>query len=76
MSDLLVTLRIIESLAASDLSSKQLADQFALPLAEVRRHVSEARRLGAVINLRGKYSLTNWSAVSRLVLRWIELENA
>lgn len=76
---LLTTLEIIEALGIQSASAADLMTKFDLSVATLKRHVSEARLLGARIeSVRfGKgwvYVLANKDDVKVRVNQWIQLE--
>jgi biotin operon repressor len=78
---LLVTLRMIELLTGAPQSAAALAAEFNLSPVGVKRHIGEARLLGAeLVSVRAagtwRYELRNPARVIERTRRWIELENS
>jgi len=76
---LLITLEIIQTLDVRSASAADLMTKFSVSVAGLKRHISEARLLGAKIeSVRfGKgwvYLLTNKDAVRVKAHQWIQLE--
>nr|CDL66798.1 unnamed protein product [uncultured bacterium] len=81
MNSLLTTLEIIDTLSRKGASAAELQAQFGLSIATLKRHLAEARHLGAQIESikLGKtstYMLTNRQEVSVRLERWLELERS
>lgn len=79
MNPLLTTLRIIETLGIQSASATELQNKFSVSVATLKRHLGEARLLGADIEAHkfGKswcYLLKNKDEVRGRVHTWIELE--
>lgn len=77
---LLVTLRMIERLSHGPQSAAALGAEFGLSPIGVKRHVREARVLGAAVrSVRGpggwNYELQDAARVIERTRRWIELES-
>jgi hypothetical protein len=76
---LLITLEIIQTLDAQSASAADLMNKFSISVAGLKRHITEARLLGAKIeSVRfGKgwvYLLTNKDDVRVKVGQWVKLE--
>lgn len=81
MNPFLTTLEIIEALSSADATAAQLQTQFDLSIATLKRHIAEARHLGAKIESvkLGKvstYTLRNGQEVTARLDRWLELERS
>ena len=81
MNPLLTTLEIISALSGADATAAQLQTQFNLSIATLKRHIAEARHLGAKIESvkLGKvstYTLRNSQEVTARLDRWLELERS
>lgn len=81
MNPFLTTLEIIEALSRADATAAQLQTQFDLSIATLKRHIAEARHLGAKIESvkLGKvstYTLRNGQEVTGRLDRWLELERS
>lgn len=79
MSDLLVTLNIVIKLSSSNVSVKELACEFSLSVPTIKRHLAEARHLGAdIVSVKvgssSSYRLLNWSQIQKRVITWHALE--
>lgn len=75
-----ITLQIVEFLNDGPQSSAVLEERFGISVATLKRHISEARHLGAdIVSARHgaawKFELRNGPAVMRLCRKWLELEN-
>jgi predicted DNA-binding transcriptional regulator YafY len=81
MNPLLTTLEIISALSRTDSTAAELQSQFDLSVATLKRHLAEARHLGAKIesvklgNV-STYTLRNGPEVSTRLDRWLELERS
>lgn len=81
MNSLLTTLEIISSLSRSPSTAAELQALFQISIATLKRHLAEARDLGADIESikvgkASTYHLRNAAQVSKRLDRWIELERA
>lgn len=75
------TLQIVEFLNDGPQSSAVLEARYGIGVATLKRHIAEARHLGADIVSRRdgkgwKFHLQNGPAVITLCRRWLELEHA
>ena len=80
---MLTTLKIIHALGdtdgfACDYTSGALCEEFGVSLATLKRHIAEARHLGAAIESYREggasyYRLKNWTACKERVNTWINL---
>lgn len=81
MNSLLTTLEIISALAHKGATAADLQAQFGLSIATLKRHLAEARHLGASIesvklgNV-STYLLKNRKEVSERLEKWLELERS
>jgi predicted transcriptional regulator len=81
MNSLLTTLEIISSLSHKGATAADLQAQFGLSIATLKRHLAEARHLGAIIqsvklgNV-STYQLENQKEVSSRLEKWLELERS
>lgn len=76
---LLTTLEIIEAIGTESASTSDLQARFEISVATLKRHLAEARLLGADIQsirtgTSWMYHLKNNDAVRVRVAQWIELE--
>lgn len=81
MNSLLTTLEIISVLSRRPMAAAELQSLFPVSIATLKRHLAEARELGANIESikLGKsstYVLRNAPQVAARLERWIELEKA
>ncbi len=81
MNPFLTTLEIISALSDADATAAQMQTQFDLSIATLKRHIAEARHLGAKIESvkLGKistYTLQNSQEVTARLDRWLELERS
>jgi predicted DNA-binding transcriptional regulator YafY len=81
MNSLLTTLEIISALTVDSASASELQATFGVSIATLKRHIAEARDLGAdILSIKsGKtwtYSLQNSHQVRARLNRWIELERS
>jgi predicted DNA-binding transcriptional regulator YafY len=75
----LVILEIVEMLGEKNTSVSEIQEKFDISFPTIRRHIAEARHLGADIESIRQgagwvYKLKNWPACQKIVTRWIELE--
>jgi hypothetical protein len=78
---LLTTLEIVHFLSAGSASLSEIVTRFDSSPAGVKRHLAEARTLGAVVvsskaGASWAYTLQNWPAIEARTLRWIDLERS
>lgn len=81
MNSLLTTLEIISILSHRPSTAAELQSFYPISIATLKRHLAEARHLGADIESvkSGKtstYHLRNADQVSKRLQRWIELERS
>lgn len=78
-NQLLEILEIVEMLAEKNASVAEIQAKFDISFPTIRRHIAEARHFGADIESIRQgagwvYTLKNWPACKKIVMRWIELE--
>lgn len=76
---LLTTLEIIQAIGTESASAAELQTRFGISIATLKRHIGEARLLGADIESartgnRWMYQLKNNDSVRARVKQWIDLE--
>ena len=76
---LLITLEILVTLAKMPTSTSELMTKFGISQAGVKRHIAEARLIGAdIVSVKStgvsRYELRNWPAISRRTEMWAQLE--
>lgn len=79
MNSLLTTLEIISVLTRDTASASELQATFGISIATLKRHIAEARSLGAdILSIKSgttwTYVLQNSAQVRTRLNRWIELE--
>jgi hypothetical protein len=75
----LITLRIVSSLAGGDQAPAEIMEREGISSATLKRHIADARDLGAAIvsvkkASRFYYRLDNYDTIKRRLNSWIELE--
>jgi hypothetical protein len=75
----LLTLRIVSSLAGGDQAPAEIMEREGISSATLKRHIADARDLGAAIvsvkkASRSYYRLDNYDTIKRRLNSWIELE--
>lgn len=81
MNSLLTTLEITSYLSRKSATAAHLQTEFGVSIATLKRHLAEARELGAEIDSVkienvSTYELRNYPLISKRLNRWIELEKA
>ena len=79
MNDHLTTLKILVDLSKSDTSSAVLCSVHGVSIATLKRFITEARHMGAVVESRKVgsvwlYHLDNWAQIKKIVTSWMTLE--
>lgn len=75
----LLQLLITRDIAAAPVSTAELMDRYDVSERTVKRHIREARHMGAELVAERhadgyRWRCTNWPAIERNTTRWIELE--